>query len=95
MTFQISYNIFNILEALLWLSIALVLFIRVSHIPTSYRNNTLWGGIVFAVFGLSDIAEIVIGGILASNQYWLLAIKVICVIALVILFVNYARIRNH
>ena len=94
MKFEIYYNLFNSLEALLWLFIALVLFLRVSHIPISYKNNTLWGGMFFAIFGLSDIAEIVIGGIFAPNQYWLLAIKVICVITFVSLFVNYVRIRK-
>lgn len=95
MSFQIGYDVFNSLEALLWISIALILFFRVSHIPIQLRNNTLWGGVFFAVFGLSDFAEIAIGGIFASNQYWLFAIKIICVIAFVILFVRYTRLRKR
>lgn len=95
MSFHIGYNLFNGIEAFLWLAISLVLFLRIAYIPIPFKNNTKWGGVFFALFGLSDIAEIIIGGIFEPHQYWLLTIKVVCVIALVSLLIRYFRIKNR
>ena len=95
MSFDIGYSLFNTLEAIFWAVIGLILFIRISYIPVPFKKNTLWGGIFFLLFGISDIAEIMIGGIFEPHQYWLLAIKVVCVIAFVVLFVRYVKIRKE
>ncbi len=94
MNFEIGYNLFNSLEAIFWIVIAVILFVRVRYIADAFRQNTLYGGIVFFVFGVSDIFEIMIGGIFEPQQYWLLALKVICVLALIGLFIKYIYIRK-
>lgn len=95
MSFDIGYNLFNTLEAIFWMVIGLVLFLRVSYISAPFKKNTLWGAVVFTLFGISDVAEIVIGGIFEPHQYWLLAIKVVCVVAFIVLFVRYVHIRKQ
>ncbi len=95
MSFDIGYNVFNTLEAIFWLISALILFVRIRYIPLAYRRNTLWGGLFFTLFGLSDIAEIIIGGIFAPNQLWLFAIKAGCVLAFIVLFIRYVQIRKR
>ena len=94
MNFLDSYILFNSLEALLWILIAIILFIRIFYISQPFKHNTLLGSITFAIFGLSDVAEIIIGGIFAPDQYWLLALKSVCVVTFIVLFVRYVKIRK-
>src|SRR5688572_4307251 len=95
MDVDISYNLFNKLEALFWMVLGIILFVRLLYVPKAFKENTVYAGIVFCIFGVSDILEILIGGIFEPDQYWLLAIKAVCLIALVGLFINYFIIRKN
>ncbi len=93
MTFEIGYTLFNTLEALFWMLIGLILFLTVRKVRASLRGTAKWGSWVFVIFGFSDLLEIYIGGFLEPHQRWLFVLKIVCVVALITLLIQYLRIR--
>jgi len=86
-------QIFNLLEGILWIAIALVFaFARRSRKEPIYRPLLIRCSITFLLFGISDLIEI-------KTRAWyspwsLLALKAACVASLVYHFFAYLRMRR-
>jgi hypothetical protein len=83
---------FNFTEALLWASIGIVLLVRSPRSGGS-RRRALCAGIVFLLFGISDVIEM-------RTRAWyepvaLLLFKAACVAALVAVWVVHRQARSR
>ena len=83
--------IFNSLEAVLWVTIGITVFRRTRG-HGRYQRLGLIASIWFILFGVSDVFEVF------SGAWWrpwpLLALKVMCVIALIGCGITYRRLRT-
>jgi len=75
----------NLIEALLWMSIAAAFFVSLRR--PSWRRMKLSAGITFGVFGITDVVEAWVG----SMTDWLIAWKGVCVGVLFVLLMFYTR----
>lgn len=91
-----DYHIFNLAEALFWISLGLSGYVLRNVKGRGYEQLAIYGAIVFVAFGLSDVAEIVFGSFLDPDRVWLLIWKVINVFAIVygLLWYLHLRIRQ-
>jgi len=80
----------NLLEAIVWLAIGVVLFAR-SQRPTGHVRLLRVLAVTFAIFGLTDLIEIQTGA--WWKPPWLLGIKAVCVASFVLCFWHYLRTR--
>lgn len=86
-------QIFNLAEAILWISISSVFLFRLRHTKRN-RDLSITCIIAFALFGVSDFIEV-------STRAWyqpvsLFILKACCVSTLVTVFIIYDRRRkNH
>jgi hypothetical protein len=82
----------NLLEAVLWFSVAIALLAAAWRGPASRRKILMILSVAFAVFGISDLIEIRTGA--WWQPPWLLAIKGACVAVFALCFWQYLRSRG-
>ncbi len=85
-------DVFNGLEAALWLVLAIGCGAASLRSPDRYRTTLLLAAAGFAVFGVSDVLEILTSH--AGMPWWLWAIKILCVLCLAGCYLGYRRIRQ-
>lgn len=75
---------FNLFEAALWFIISIIFFLQALYrkITQGLRNNFLFLGLVFIIFGISDLIEIKSGA--WWDPIWLLALKGCCILGIII-----------
>lgn len=84
-------QIFNLFEGILWISISVILLIRIRQ-QKQHADLLIVGGVAFFAFGISDFIEI-------FTRAWyqpisLLMLKAACMIAFVSCLIVYRR-RNR
>lgn len=85
-----SFEVFNVIEAIFWLGCALISLGTMRMVRILPR--TFWSllALVFFLFGVSDMAEVVYGeSFLLPGGKWLLIWKGACVAGLVVLLGYY------
>ena len=88
-----AFVVSNQIEAVFWMSIGLgCLTAAMLRIGAARREPLIAAG-VFAVFGFSDLVEATTGA--WWRPWWLLVWKGSCVLALLILWIRYARQRKR
>ena len=76
-----ALQIFNSLEAVLWISIGVVVFVKAGTARPRHRRLGLISAVWFVLFGISDVIEVFTGA--WWHPWWLLAWKATCLVALV------------
>lgn len=81
-------QILNLLEAMLWISIACIFLVRLRHTKQN-RDLSIACVVAFALFGVSDFIEI-------RTRAWyqpvsLFILKAVCVLTFVTVFIIYRR----
>ncbi len=84
------FSVANYAEAGLWLVVAATFFVLAARARTGARSRCVLAGILFALFGLSDVVEVQTGA--WWRPWWLLLWKASGVVALAGLLVEY-RLR--
>ena len=84
---------FNQAEAGLWILIAMVLFVRAIRAHGPIRRVFFFLSPVFLVFGFSDLVEARTGS--WWDPWWLAAVKVACVAAMIMGFRRYYAISKR
>lgn len=79
---------FNTAEAVLWFALALIVTFGTRGRPDAIRRNAFLAAMVFALFGVSDLLEVLTGA--WWRPWWLFALKAGCIVSLATL---YARNR--
>lgn len=87
-TIQHTVAVFNLLEGLLWLSIAAGFTLALCKARSNADLKAV-AAVLFLTFGLSDFVEIQTGG--WYKPWWLLAWKASNLIGLVIVYILYRR----
>ena len=87
------FEVGNYVEAGLWTFVALVCVVYAFRRTGLTRRRCWQAAFVFFVFGCSDIVEAQTGA--WWRPWWLLVWKVICVVALVALLVDYRQKRRR
>lgn len=79
-------------EAVLWTSVSAAFLCRAILRIDAYRQLAFTTSLVFFLFGLTDVAEIVTRA--WYRPWWLLVANVLCVIAIAICWRRYGTIRR-
>ena len=87
------HGTFNILEAGLWVTLALVLLVAVRRLRGKERAIAYVAAAFLCLFGFSDVIEIYTGA--WWRPPWLLVLKAVCVFALLSCLVSYLRYRGR
>ena len=90
MQIQRAVDIFNGLEAALWMGLAVWLLLRSDPHTTAFRRAA-WFFALFA-FGLSDVVEVYTGAF--WRPWWLLVWKGACLTSIGLLIYSSSRRRN-
>ncbi|MCK5594700.1 hypothetical protein KAI19_00810 [bacterium] len=77
----------NYIEAILWALIAITVLIRSRKSPKQLKQIAVQTSIAFFSFAVSDLIEVQTGA--WWRPWWLLLLKIICVIALCLNFIRY------
>lgn len=83
----------NLIEAVLWLVVALLFFIQFSQSQGRLRQVFLILSLTFIVFGISDVIESQTGT--WWQPLWLLLMKAGCILVFIFEFREYYRIKNE
>jgi len=86
---------FNFFEALLWFCIAVIFFVGSAlkqQIFVGSIKTSIFLGIIFILFGISDLIEIQTGA--WWKPWWLLLLNSFCVISITLGIVNIYRFKK-
>lgn len=78
-----DYIAFNLFEALFWITLGSSLYMLRNLKRQKYKELTIYMLVVFILFGLSDVAEVLYGNFLMADQFWLLVWKIVNVCAII------------
>ena len=80
-------SIFNYCEAVLWFSIALIIFLRRKNANVKLTKLAMLLSISFFFFGISDLIEANTGA--WWRPWWLLVLKALCILSFVTCWYKY------
>lgn len=85
-------SIFNYCEAGLWFTISLMVFLRRKNPNLTITKLAIQTSISFFFFGISDLIEANTGA--WWQPWWLLVLKVLCILSFVYCWIKYKRCKT-
>lgn len=89
----LSFATFNTAEACFWIVIGISCFFVSQRAPKRYHRVSLCAGIIFVLFGISDVMEVIYGSFLEDGLLWLFAWKILSVIGILYVIGWYLYLR--
>lgn len=88
-----DYTSFNIYEALFWILLAGITFAIYEAIHWHARPVFWEAALWFLLFGISDIVEVMMGGLFMPKLWWLIAWKGVCIMGIFHVIYRYLQLR--
>ena len=90
-----DYITFNIYESLFWIATSGIAFILHERAQPRARQILLHFSLITLLFGLSDIAEVLVDGLFRKDLWWLIVWKALCLLGLFVILYRYLHLSTH